>query len=77
MQFWSNPIVGLQEVRRVLKPGGKVVITIQPMWAKTEEEVRAVADKLMFQLKQVGFKKVRLETRHIKPITTVSGIGIK
>jgi ubiquinone/menaquinone biosynthesis C-methylase UbiE len=77
MQFWSNPIAGLQEVRRVLKPGGRVVITIQPMWAKTEEEVQMVAEKLVFQLKQVGFKQVRLETRQIKPITTVSAIGIK
>jgi ubiquinone/menaquinone biosynthesis C-methylase UbiE len=77
MQFWSNPIAGLEDVRRVLKPGGRVVITIQPMWAKTEKEVQSVAEKLVFQLKQVGFKQVRLETRQSKPITIVSGIGIK
>jgi ubiquinone/menaquinone biosynthesis C-methylase UbiE len=77
MQFWSNPMAGLQEVRRVLKPGGRVVITIQPMWAKTEQEVQSVSEKLILQLKQAGFRQVRLETRQIKPITTVSGIGIK
>jgi ubiquinone/menaquinone biosynthesis C-methylase UbiE len=77
MQFWSNPVEGLQELRRVLKPGGRVVITIQPMWAKTEAEVQSVAEKLVLQLKQVGFKQVRLEKRQSKPITTVSGIGIK
>jgi ubiquinone/menaquinone biosynthesis C-methylase UbiE len=77
MQFWFNPMEGLQEFRRVLKPGGRVVITIQPMWAKTEEEVQSVAEKLILQLKQVGFKQVRLETRPSKPMATVSGIGIK
>ncbi len=61
----------------MLKPGGRVVITIQPMWAKTEEEVQSVAEKLVFQLKQVGFKQVRLETRQIQSITAISGIGVK
>jgi len=77
LQFWSNPIAGLQEVRRVLKPSGRVVITIQPMWAKTVEEVKIVGEKLITQLTRVGFKQVRLETVQIKPITALSGIGIK
>ena len=77
MQFWSNPNAGLQEVRRVLKPGGRIVIVIQPMWAKTDEEVRSVGEKLELQMKQAGFKQVRLETRQMKPISAVSGIAIK
>ena len=77
MQFWSDPNAGLQEVRRVLKPGGRIAIVIQPMWAKTDDKVRSVGEKLELQMKQAGFKQVRLETRQIKPISAVSGIGIK
>lgn len=77
IQFWSNPLAGLQEVKRVLKPGGRIVVTIQPMWAKTEADVRNVGEKLVMQFKQVGFKRVRLETRQIRPITALSSIGIK
>jgi ubiquinone/menaquinone biosynthesis C-methylase UbiE len=77
MQFWSNPMAGLQEVMRVLKPAGRIAITIQPMWAKTEQEVQIVAEQLISQLKRVGFKQVHLETKQIKPITTISGIGTK
>jgi hypothetical protein len=47
------------------------------MWAKTDEEARNVAEKLEFQLKQVGFKHVRIETRQMKPIMAVSAIGIR
>ena len=77
MQFWSNQMAGLQEVMRVLKPAGRVAITIQPIWAKTEADVQVVAEQLVSQLKQVGFKQVCLETKQIKPITTVCGIGTK
>jgi ubiquinone/menaquinone biosynthesis C-methylase UbiE len=77
MQFWSNPMAGQQEVMRVLKPAGRIAITIQPMWAKTEQEVQIVAEQLISQLKRVGFKQVHLETKQIKPITTISGIGTK
>ena len=77
MQFWSNPNAGLQEIRRVLKLGGRLVIIIQPMWAKTNEEVRSVGEKLELQLRQTGFKQVRLESWQMKPISAVSGTGIK
>ena len=76
-QFWSNPIGGLKEAKRVLKSDGRIAITIQPMWAKTEEEVKKVGEELEAQLVQAGFHQIILESKHIKPITTIIGMGIK
>jgi hypothetical protein len=47
------------------------------MWAKTADEVKGIGEKLVAQLRQTGFKEVRLESKQIKPITALCGIGIK
>jgi len=75
MQFWPEALAGLQEVRRVTKPGGLVVIAIQPMWVKTGDEARLVGDELFAQLTKAGFQQVRLETLPLKPLV-LSGIGV-
>lgn len=76
MQFWPDAVQGLAEVKRVLKPGGRAVITIQPMWVKTDDEARAVGGGLHTQLTQAGFRQIRLKTLPLKPLV-LSGIGLK
>jgi ubiquinone/menaquinone biosynthesis C-methylase UbiE len=67
-QFWSQPAEGLKALKRVLKPFGRAVIAVQPMWVKTDEAARAVGDDLRRQLEAAGFDRVRLETLALKPL---------
>ena len=38
LHHWPNPITNLWEVQRVLKPGGRLVIAQQPVWAAKDAD---------------------------------------
>ena len=67
-QFWPDPAKNLQEVRRVLNPNGTLAIVLQPRWAKTDDEVRAIARQTADQLSAAGFRPVRVEYKAMKPM---------
>jgi SAM-dependent methyltransferase len=67
-QFWPDQPKNLQEVRRVLKPGGTLAIVLQPRWAKTDDEVRAIGNETADKLTTAGFRQVRVEYKAMKPM---------
>lgn len=77
LPFWLDQEAGVKEMWRVLKPGGVVAIILQPIWAKTESEVKQIGAGLLALLTKVGFQQVRLEFKPMKPIASVCALGIK
>jgi ubiquinone/menaquinone biosynthesis C-methylase UbiE len=77
IHIWSDQLAGIKEMRRVLKPGGELVIVLQPVWARTDDEVKSIGEDLVKLLTQVGLRHTRLEFKPMKPKSSVCVLGIK
>lgn len=71
-QFWKEPDRVFAEIRRVLRPGGVAAIAVQPRSkGATEETARATGNQLAAGLARCGFKGIRIESKQMKPVSTV------
>jgi ubiquinone/menaquinone biosynthesis C-methylase UbiE len=66
--FWADPAERLLDLRRLLRPGGRIALVSQPRvpGATRETTVRAAQD-LQDLLTQAGFDQVRVETLELSP----------
>jgi ubiquinone/menaquinone biosynthesis C-methylase UbiE len=75
-QFWKDSVKTLTEVGRVLKPGGWVVLAVQPRSKNaTEETSRQAGIGLSKSLASAGFEDVHLEMHQMPPVPTVCVLG--
>src|SRR5688572_5400825 len=67
--FWENPVEELSQLYSLLKPGGRIVISFQPRWVKSEDEVHLLASILYEQFERAGFKNIKMDFKPMKPVT--------
>lgn len=76
IHFWSKPLDCLKQLRRLLKPGGLVAVTIQPRSrSATHETTRMIGEDLLRTLESAGFSECRLEIRPAKPVSVACVLG--
>jgi ubiquinone/menaquinone biosynthesis C-methylase UbiE len=75
MMFWPDRNIGLREVKRVLKPRGKLSVFYQPHGAKTTAQVGQQGERILNEVRAAGFEHPRMLVQEMKPVacTLVEG----
>lgn len=63
IMLWPNPPNDLREVARVMKPGGLLVISLNPRWAKTPGDVWDMGREILSLVTGAGFVAATVEGR--------------
>jgi ubiquinone/menaquinone biosynthesis C-methylase UbiE len=76
--FWEDALTPVQEMHRVLRPGGRIAIAVQPRSKGVNERTARETGKMLLEnLKLAGFQQVRLESKKMKPVSVVCALGVK
>jgi ubiquinone/menaquinone biosynthesis C-methylase UbiE len=74
--FWKDPTAVLAALRRVLRPGGVIALTLQPRRpGATADDTRAAAERMAASLGDAGFREVRTEILEMAPVAAACVLG--
>jgi ubiquinone/menaquinone biosynthesis C-methylase UbiE len=78
LMFWNDPVDRLVELRRLLRPGGRIAIAFQPRGPGTTDETAAQAgEEIAKQFVEAGFTDVHVETLELQPTNAVCVLGFR
>lgn len=70
--FWENPVSALTSIRQIMKPNGKIAITLQPrMKGANNETVKEFGQKINHYLTEAGYSECKIYIKSMKPIAAV------
>jgi SAM-dependent methyltransferase len=74
--FWDEPERHYAEIRRVLRAGGRVVVTYQPPRRQEVSRVRARGDMIQAEMREAGFESVGTAMRllRVAPCALVTAV---
>jgi len=82
--FWQEPLANLKEIRRAMKPGGRLALYVIAKEELAEYKLTQTGvytlysgDELVRLLAQAGFRNARFETRSERLRTGVCALGEK
>lgn len=75
-QFWRDPAACIREAARVLRPGGRLVIAVQPRNpGATRGTTERTGEALLAAMRGAGLQHVRLEIADLQPVPVACVIG--
>ncbi len=74
--FWDDPVTLLRGLRSVMKPGGMLLLALQPRnRGATNEDAREAAERMASSLRGAGFENVRIQILQMAPVNTACVLG--
>ena len=75
--FWPDPVAALRQVAKVLLPGARIALTMQPRGrGVTNEDTRRAGDRMAAALNDAAFTDVQVHTLPLEPVDAACATGV-